>query len=288
MECAGSPPAVVKNEAVCGCGRAAECLCCCKFPGLPLLPLCVPCSIQHFTQERGDHQQLPLAAHHFVTSINTYREAILRINKYEMIKRKLEINAQTVQHSEQLLTEAAAQIIAKVEKIKATSLSTLQHTHQAVNLGKDKIVETMEKQLFEVVPYFPSVEETNLFRFELGLEAVERALEGFAQVPRSKYDMDLSDIMKKEDCQPCAEPATPAPPSVPILEKPKKTKKYSKAKSSGRRCKLDFLKTYVLPPSDHFRCSRHGDVFWTAKALVKHLRVKHEKFRPDMLPSNPD
>jgi len=285
MESCKDCPDAEKPSADCPCGRKAESLCSCKFPGLPLLPLCSQCSIQHFTTERGDHHQLPAQAWQFVTSVSSFREAVIRITKYEIVKRKLESNAQIAIHSEQLLTEAAGQIISKIEKIKEAGLAALKQTRQAVVLGKDKIVETMEKQLFEAAPYFPNTEETDLFHFELGLEEVERALEHFAQVPKSRYDMDLSDIMKKEE-KPSAPPiSTPLP--IPSVSHAAKGHLKSKPRS-GRRNRLEILKNYVLPPNKSFKCARHRDIFWTAKALVKHLRAKHEKFVPEMMPSEGD
>ncbi len=285
MESCEDCSATEKKCAMCSCGRAAASLCSCKFPGQPLLPLCAQCSIQHFTTERGDHHQLPACADLFVTSVNTYREAIQRISKYEVVKRKLEANAQMAIHSEQLLTEATAQIIAKIEKIKETGLASLKQTRQAVVLGKDRIVATMENKLFDAVPYFPNAEEIDLFRFELGLEEVERALEHFGQVPKSKYDMDLSDIMKKEEKPITQSPPAPASPAPPAVSR--SSKSHHKARqTTGRRNRLEMLKGCVLPANKSFRCARHKDNFWTAKALVKHLRAKHEKFLPEMMPSD--
>lgn len=276
-----------KTSVDCPCGRKAESLCSCRFPGLPLLPLCSQCSIQHFTTERGDHHQLPAQAWQFVTSVSSFREAVQRITKYEVVKRKLETNAQMAIHSEQLLTESAGQLIAKIEKIKETGLAALKQTRQAVVLGKDKIIETMEKQLFETAPYFPNAEETDLFHFELGLEEVEQALEHFGQVPKSQYDMDLSDIMKKEE-KPNTVSPPPAPIPPPVPTRSHAAKGHLSSKRSGRRNRLEILRGYVLPPNKSFKCVRHRDIFWTAKALVKHLRAKHEKFVPEMLPSPGD
>ena len=253
----------------CSCGEEAVTVCCCRYPALPLLPLCPECSVKHFERERGEHQQLPVKAMQFVTSGNTYREAVLRIERYEDIKRKLQSSAQLTQHNQQLLTDATAQIISKVEKIKETSLSALQQTRQAVIFGKDKIVESMENHLFDIMPYFPSAEETELFRFELGLEAVEKALEGFGQVVGRKTEGDTGERGEK----------------LATAKAKQKKKGHGCVRPGGRKNRLDMLRDYVLPPNKNFKCPQHKAVFSNAKALVTHLRAKHEKFELDMLPS---
>ena len=276
---------------ICGCGRVADSLCSCKFPSLPLLPLCSLCCMQHFANERGDHHQLPAQAYRFVTSVNTFREAILRITKYEVVKRKLEDNMHQATHSDRQLLEASTRLIATIERIRDEGVQTLRQTKQAVVHGRDRIVELMERKLFDTVPYFPSVEETELFQFELGLPEVEKALEHFGKVPRSKYDMDLSDIMKTEERDSSPSPEQSREPSAPpapaeageVMQKPRKMMKVS-----NRRNKLDRIFQIVLPPNQAFKCRKHKDQFWSAKALVKHLRHKHEKFRSDMMPSDAD
>lgn len=257
----------------CSCGRAADSLCSCKFPATPLLPLCSLCSMQHFASERGDHHQLPVQAYHFVTSVSSFREAIMRITRYEAVKRKLDSNALIAQQSDTLLSDAAAKLISTIQQICNEGQQALKQTKQAVVHGRDRIIEQMEWKLFEPAPYFPSVEETELFRFDLGLEAVERALENFGKVPRSKFDMDLSDIMKTEEER--------EQPQEELPQKPRKP-----PKPLNRRNKLDRIFQIALPPNKVFKCHKHKDVFWSAKALVKHLRHKHEKFRADMMPSD--